>query len=254
MNLFVNTSGNGPDLVMLHGWGLHGGIFQRIADALVHRYRIHRVDLPGHGASPTVIHFDLQAIVDWLAVKFPDPVHVLGWSLGGAVGQYWAYAYPMKVQSLSLVASSPSFVARPNWPHAQSPEAIETMGHNLYACFNGTLERFLALQMLGVPNAREMLKVVHTSLSAYGCPQGLIPALNLLLKMDNRPIINKIKCPTAIFHGTRDAITPIGAGHWLASQLSCATWYEFPRASHMPFISDETVFLKQLTHHLSQNL
>ncbi|RBH48944.1 pimeloyl-[acyl-carrier protein] methyl ester esterase, partial [Pseudomonas sp. MWU13-2860] len=34
MSLFVETLGQGPDVVMLHGWGLHGGVFSRVAERL----------------------------------------------------------------------------------------------------------------------------------------------------------------------------------------------------------------------------
>jgi pimeloyl-ACP methyl ester carboxylesterase len=51
MNLFVESRGRGPDVVMLHGWGLHGGVFDRVASQLADRFCVHLVDLPGHGAS-----------------------------------------------------------------------------------------------------------------------------------------------------------------------------------------------------------
>jgi len=49
--LHVETFGSGPDLVLLHGWGMHGGVWGDFALRLAERYRVHVIDLPGHGFS-----------------------------------------------------------------------------------------------------------------------------------------------------------------------------------------------------------
>ncbi|HRA24442.1 MAG TPA: alpha/beta fold hydrolase, partial [Usitatibacteraceae bacterium] len=51
MALHVELAGQGPDLVLLHGWGLHGGVWQGLARELAPAFRLHLVDLPGHGHS-----------------------------------------------------------------------------------------------------------------------------------------------------------------------------------------------------------
>ncbi|UGA40500.1 hypothetical protein JOS77_15085 [Chromobacterium haemolyticum] len=53
-----------------------------------------------------------------------------------------------------------------------------------------------------------------------------------------------------LFYGARDAITPIGAGRWLADALGDARLYEFPQASHAPFLSHEAEFVAALAQHL----
>ena len=221
MNLFVETRGRGPDVVMLHGWGLHGGVFSHVADRLAEHYCVHLVDLPGHGASAPLPQFDADQVADLLDRQFPLPVHVVGWSLGGLIGQHWA-----------------------------ARAAIEAVGASLDTDFEATLERFLALQMLGAPAARETLKAVRGELFAHGRPQGLLPALNLLLEADARQLAGRIRCPVGLFFGARDAITPIGAGRWLAENLDDARLYEFPQASHAPFLSHEDDFVARLTTHL----
>ena len=51
MPLHVEVVGDGPPLVLIHGWGLHGGVFAPLVDRLSDRFRMHLVDLPGHGGS-----------------------------------------------------------------------------------------------------------------------------------------------------------------------------------------------------------
>ena len=49
--MHIETLGHGPDLVLIHGWALHGGVFAPLAERLASRFRLHLVDLPGHGYS-----------------------------------------------------------------------------------------------------------------------------------------------------------------------------------------------------------
>ena len=95
---------------MLHGWGLHGGVFSRVAERLAASHCVHLVDLPGHGASAPLASFDADAVADLLDQAFPLPAQVVGWSLGGLVAQHWAARHPDKIKSLALVATSPRFV------------------------------------------------------------------------------------------------------------------------------------------------
>src|SRR5690606_39660985 len=45
----IETTGQGPDLVLVHGWAMHAGVFSALAGRLAGRYTLHLVDLPGHG-------------------------------------------------------------------------------------------------------------------------------------------------------------------------------------------------------------
>jgi len=254
MDCFVETLGRGPDVVLLHGWGLHGGVFARVAEQLADSYTLHLVDLPGHGASPLPDGpYTGGAIADLLAEQFPLPLQLVGWSLGGLIAQHWAQRHPDTVQSLTLVSTSPRFVRDESWDFAQPRAQIEAVGANLDTSFELTLERFLALQTLGAPAARDTLKALRELLFAHGRPQGLSPALQLLLDADARPIAPEIACPTALLFGARDMITPIGAGRWLADALPDAILTEFPQASHAPFLSHETDFVAALRRHLDHH-
>jgi pimeloyl-[acyl-carrier protein] methyl ester esterase len=253
MTLRIETVGRGADVVMLHGWGLHGGVFEQVARALASHYCVHLVDLPGHGGSDALPRFEGAEVAALLARRFPFPVHVVGWSLGGLIAQYWALNHPGAFKSMALVSTSPCFVRKEDWPHAQTAEAIAAVGASLDSAFETTLERFLALQTLGSPTARATLKSLREQLFAHGRPQGLLAALQLLLDADLRDRAASIDCPVGLFYGERDVITPPGAGRWLAGQLPHATLTLFPQASHAPFLSHEDLFIEKLLHYLEQH-
>ena len=105
--LFVESTGHGPPLVLLHGWAMHSGIWGPIVAHLAHRFRVHAVDLPGHGYSAPVAPCTLDAMaaaVDAALDAEARPLAVLGWSLGGLVAMRWALARPATVRHAPTTA------------------------------------------------------------------------------------------------------------------------------------------------------
>ncbi|MDX1266111.1 MAG: alpha/beta fold hydrolase, partial [Oceanisphaera sp.] len=51
MSVYVERRGRGPDLVLLHGWGMNGAVWQGLAPRLEADFRLHLVDLPVFGHS-----------------------------------------------------------------------------------------------------------------------------------------------------------------------------------------------------------
>src|SRR5690606_41998086 len=81
--MHIETLGDGPDLVLIHGWALHGGVFGPLAERLSTRYRLHLVDLPGHGHSrDSDVPLQPAMVASAVAARTP-PAAWLGWSLGG---------------------------------------------------------------------------------------------------------------------------------------------------------------------------
>ncbi len=145
----VESLGAGPPLVLLHGWAMHSGLWGSVPQQLAQRFRVHAVDLPGHGASepPAACTLDaLVASVSGAVEATREPLTVVGWSLGGSLALHWARTEPARVGRLALVATTPCFVARDGWPHAMSGETLARFGDELSAAYRLTLQRFLSLQ------------------------------------------------------------------------------------------------------------
>lgn len=53
-NIHVRIFGNGPNLVLLHGWGMHSSIWTSVHERLAQYFCLHLIDLPGHGFSSSV--------------------------------------------------------------------------------------------------------------------------------------------------------------------------------------------------------
>lgn len=250
MRLHVEVSGAGEPLVLLHGWGMHGGIWREAAAELARDCEVHNVDLPGHGLSAmadeaTFAAFSLDAVVNVLSDAFRAPVSVLGWSLGGLVAQRWAQREPSQVRRLVLVASTPCFARRPDWETGMSPELLEQFGADLEHHFAETLRRFLGLQLRGSEGERETLAVLRERLFSRGEPDlaALQAGLAILRDADLRGGLSAIAQPVLIIAGERDRLTPFAASRYMAQTMRNARLVEIAGAAHAPFLSHREAYL-----------
>ena len=239
MALFTETTGNGPDLVLIHGWGLHGGVWDTLVPLLADHLRVTTVDLPGHGRSDWQGEDSLDAMVDAVAAVVPPVATWLGWSLGGLVAMRAALRLGKRVNRLVTIASTPSFIRRPDWQSAMLPALLETFAEELEQDYERTLDRFLALQVRGSEQATQVLKDLRRRMHTHGKPDraGLQAGLSILAGTDLRAALQSIECPVLLLAGERDTLVPVNAVRETAASIAHAQLEIIPGAGHAPFIA-----------------
>lgn len=250
MTLHTTTTGSGPNLVMLHGWGLHSGIWQEIAESFALEFRVTTIDMPGHGQSPMDLErFDLVSVAEAVRGAAPAEAFWLGWSLGGMVAQQLALDFPESVSRLALLSSSPRFVSAEDWPHAQPVSVMETFAADLELDYRATLNRFLALEARGSDRAREELRVLRERVFSAGEPNldALRGGLEILRYADLRADVHRLQCPTLWLFGERDGLVPAAVAGDLAVLAEDAEVEIIQGAGHAAFISHPTLFTKAVS-------
>lgn len=251
MKLHVETLGSGPDLVLVHGWSMHGEVCHGLAERLAERMRVHVPDLPGHGRSRGAPLPDLPRLAADLAELFPTPTHLCGWSLGAQVAMRWAIDRPHQVARLALIAATARFAAGPDWNAGSALGDLEAFADALHADYRGTLERFIALQAMGSPAPKKVLARFRRRLAhaAAPDPDALDAGLRILTETDLRSEVARLEQCTLILHGERDAVVPEAAGEWLARALPRGRLMVIPEAGHAPFVSHEAECARALSEH-----
>ena len=245
--LYVEWSGSGPPLVLLHGWAMHGGLLAPLVPALSARYRVAVVDLPGHGYSAAQRLTSLDAMVDSLAAQFASTdgsLRVLGWSMGAAVALRWARTVPAQMAQLVLIGATPRFITASDWPHAMEAATLARFGDELALAYRLTLQRFLTLQVQGSDAGRAALHALRGALFARGDPDpdNLRAGLSVLQDLDLREDVALVTAPTLVVSGERDALTAAAAGAWLAATMPVARHVTIAGAGHAPFLSHRDAF------------
>src|SRR6266545_1993087 len=212
------VGGEGPPLVLVHGWGGAAWNFADLAPLLVARHRLLIPDLPGHGGSAALpAAATLAAYADAVAAvceaEDPGPVDVFGHSLGGAVALRLAVRRPGLVRRLVLAAAAGT---------SSSTRAAE-----LFLTFFGVVQpgRLVARRTGAVARSRLLRRAVFTffsvsdpwSLTAPGIDgflrgtalhTDLLSAEAALVREDQRPDLHRVTCPVLCLWGARDRQVP----------------------------------------------
>ncbi|MHB8347577.1 MAG: pimeloyl-ACP methyl ester esterase BioH [Acidiferrobacterales bacterium] len=244
--------GSGPDLVLVHGWGLHGGIWAELAPVLARRFHVTVIDLPGHGMSGGVRAHDIDACADALAAVVPETAIWLGWSLGATVLLHMGWRHRPKVEKLVLVGATPCFVNAPDWSWGMEPETLDAFARDLGTSYRATLQRFLSLQTGRDKDARTLMHRMRAELFRYGDPDpaGLNAGLAILRTADLRAQLPHTQLPCRVIHGARDRLVPLAAARFLADGLG-APLRVIASAGHVPFLSHPREFHAALDEFLN---
>jgi len=243
-----------PKTVFLHGWGLHGGIWQPAVERL-DGIDASTPDLPGYGASPTVEPYTADRLADALAAQIAEPAIVVGWSMGGMAALAWAARHPDQVRALVLVGTNPVFVNRPDWQRGLAPELLASFAAALDTDYRATVLRFLSLQARGGDAARAVIAHLRSTVFERGEPRAevLAAGLELLRSADLRAAAGAVRCPTLIIQGGHDSLCPAAAGDWLAAEIPGARLARHPHAAHAPFLSHPDWFTTQMKAFLDES-
>lgn len=248
MKLFSTTLGHGPDIVLLHGWGLHSGVWEGVARALSAQYRVTLIDLPGHGRSPAAPPgATLDDWADAVLGAAPPRAVWLGWSLGGLLALHIAAAQPRRVAALALTAATPRFTQAPDWPHAVAAPVLDDFARALTRDYAATVRRFLALQTRGAAHGHDTLRRLNALLQQHE-PQsaGLQNGLALLRDTDLRARVANVACPVLLIAGERDTLVPVAANRALVLMFGFGRLCVIQGAGHAPLLSHAPEFIQAL--------
>lgn len=235
--MHVETIGQGRDLVLIHGWAMHSGIFAPLCERLAREFRVHLVDLPGHGYSrDDLANLDPAQCATALSERLPRALWI-GWSLGGLVALQAALDHGDRVRGLAMIAASPRFVAGPDWPLGVKLDVFQQFDAGLRSDYRATIERFLALEALGSEHTHACLHELRAHVFERGEPAlaALEAGMHVLETTDLRARLAQLQVPSLWLAGRRDRLVPAAAMRWAAQQSPRGRFVDFP-SGHAPFI------------------
>lgn len=241
-SLYSEVKGSGRNIVLLHGWGMHGGLWGKFNDLLSENFQTHSLDLPGFGFSKDVRNnFTLDSLTETVEDYIKDlaaPVILIGWSLGGLIVQNILIRKLVNINNVVLVATTPCFTKKNDWHDAMEPSVFNTFTNDLKLDYKKTLKRFLSLQTRGSDLAREDLRELNNKLLQRGEPnaKALEKGLKILSETDLRS--NKIeKIPTLIVLGEKDTLVSVTVKSEFKKIFSNLEMLILEKTGHAPFIS-----------------
>jgi pimeloyl-[acyl-carrier protein] methyl ester esterase len=257
MTLHVSTAGEGPLLVLLHGWGLNSRVWDPVLPRLNRQFTTACIDLPGHGASPWPPTFgDIESLAARVGETLDSHIgecFILGWSLGAMAALALASKRAHSIRRLVLVAATPKFLRSDDWPLGIAQQALDDMAERVIIDFHATVRDFLLWQVHGDEHARQALKVLRDKVQSGGepKPEALRAGLDTLARVDLRSQLPSIEIPALIVSGERDRLAHPDAGRTLAKSLPHAQFHPMQRAAHAPFLSHGEEFCTEVERFLA---
>ncbi len=233
INLTIEGPEEGPAVVFSHSLAADLSMWDGQAAVLRDRYRVVRFDTRGHGGSTAragaynleMLSDDVEAMLDALDL---GPVHFVGLSMGGMIGQTLALRAPERLRSLVLCDTSSRIPpdSGPTWK-----ERIETAENGgMAALAQGTLDRwfspaFAAAQPAEIDGVRQMILSTEVF--------GFVGCCHAISQLDLTEQISAIDKPTLIIVGSDDEGTPVAAHEVIRDRITGSKLVILEGARHL---------------------
>lgn len=230
------------NLVLLHGWGFNGQIWDDFIPYIKSQWHITIINLPGYGKSEKITHADLDEtdldqIVKIISVDVPEKAIILAWSLGGLVATRLA-GIRKDITALILVASSPCFLNKPDWQHGIDPVDFDQLVRGLSENKTKALQQFSGLVAMGEKRPRETISKLSEHVDNNAAEiESLKAGLDILKQEDLRGAISKLRCPINIIFGEKDVLVKRSTGKALQALRADIHIIEINETGHIPFLT-----------------
>ena len=174
---------------------------------------------------------DALGLMDVLQVR---RFHVLGASMGGMIAQHLGDLAPQRVQSLTLIMSSSGAPGLPEPRPALLQLLAKRSAPNREVALEQQADLLAALGSPEVSDDRaELLHQAQQSYDRAFNPQGVQRQILAILAEPSRvALLNRLRVPTLVVHGTADPLLPVMHGVHLAAHIQGSQLRLIPGFAH----------------------
>lgn len=221
IQIYYEDRGSGRPVVLIHGWPLNGGSWERQSAALLAAgYRVITYDRRGFGKSSQpaegydydTLAKDTYQLLEKLDLK---DVTLVGFSMGGGeVARYMGKYDNGRVSKVAFTASiAPALRKSGSNPEGVDPAVFEDIKQKIekdrFALLEWFVENFFNADKLTDRISKPAIQA-NFNVAASASYQATLNCVDAWLE-DFRDDIKEIKVPTLVIHGDSDRILPIEA-------------------------------------------
>ena len=219
---YADAGAGSPVVCLVHGTGGSSAVWAHQLDGLADVAHIIAVDLPGHGRSdgsiPKRIEEAAAVVADFLDALGIESIVIGGHSMGGAIAQQLALAYPDRVDGLILVGTGARLRVLPRLLDLLASD--NTKGVDL-----------LMSLAIGAKAPAGTRTALHRA-TADNPPGVVLGDLQACDAFDVMSRIAAIHTPTLVICGEEDQLTPPKYSRFLGERIAGARVVVVPEAGH----------------------
>lgn len=249
----VREFGQGPNVVLVHGYPLDGAMWSGVARVLSERFRVFKLDLPGHGENPAAAGGTMDDYAGFLEAvlgQVEGPRGVAGFSMGGYALLALMKRAPSNVSALALVdtrARADDEAGRAG--RDASIQAVRNGGTAAIA--DAMVEKLLSpagrqneglVERLRRIILRQKPETVESDLAA------------MRDRSDSSAFLPQISIPTLVLCGDADALTPPPESESMAQAIPGARFVLIPGAGHLTPMERPGAVASNLAEHFASAL
>lgn len=223
INIHYQVEGQGPDVLLIHGWSSSRQMWARVSTALADQFRCWSLDLPGFGDSdkPEEAWYSIPNYTE-IVYHFAETMglrqsRIVGHSMGGLISLDYSATHRERVTK--LVAINPVVTGRAYWgAFADWRRGVQVL-HNAQR-----LSRRFVQPVLNHPLADRWTQPVNylrrrNDEFTRATPNSLFHSGRAVVHYDVRPKLARISAPTLVVLSTFDASVPNSEGHVAAAAI-----------------------------------
>jgi pimeloyl-ACP methyl ester carboxylesterase len=235
--------GDGPDVLVLHGWGARIEAVGPIIEALSRQCTVYAPDLPGFGETgpPPRQPWGVTDYASWTralmtALELRRP-SIVGHSRGATIAIKLAAEHPDLVDKLVLVDAA-GIKPKRTWRYRRRVATAKLAKY--------------ASRALGGPGRRWRERVIERNASEdYKAAREMRPTLVRLVNEDITELLPLVKASTLLVWGDRDDATPLSAGQTMERLIPDAGLVVFEGAGHFSYLDERHRFGVVVSHFLA---
>ena len=242
VRLNVVDEGRGDAVVLVHAIGCDHRMWDSLAASLVSDWRVLRVDVRGHGASPVPggeysldeLAGDVKAALDARGIA---KAHWVGLSMGGMIGQAFALAWPDHLGRLVLANTTSSY--GPEGPAMWEARAKAVREGGMAAIVELVMQRYFSDEFRDRhPDVVELYRKRVAATPA----QGYIGCCAAIRDLDFTRDLARIHARTLVIAGEKDAGTPPAMAEEIARHINGAQAVVIAGTAHLSAVEDPDEF------------
>lgn len=232
--------GQGPWLVLLHGWGCDWQIWSPIITSLSEDFHLIIPDLPAFGESETPAKsWNSNDYAKWLiefliqTVPAEQAFSLAGHSFGGKIAAlYAAAAGDARLQQLVLI--DPSGL----------PDTLtltKQIQKNVLSLIPDTIKRLIPRSF-----RHQLLHLTQNSTDYFFSSEAQRQIFRIIYQENIRAQLPQIKVPTLLLWGANDIDTPVSQAHVFGQLIPDSQLTVFEGSGHFPFVDQPIEFVASL--------